>query len=179
MRIGWDDNSVNAVEVAKILEDCGMQAIAVHGRTRSQGYGGEANWEVIDAVARAVKIPVIGNGDIHCGADVLRRRAETAVSGVMIGRAAMQNPWVFREAKHFFGNRRGDGRSADRGEMGAHSAALPDGGGKRSLWKRAPDPDRDAGSVDGLLQRVSRSEGAAAETLSGGFRGSGGGFGGV
>jgi tRNA-dihydrouridine synthase B len=101
IRIGWDENSVNAVEVAKILEDCGMQAIAVHGRTRSQGYGGEADWNVIDAVSRAVNIPVIGNGDIHCGADVLRRRAETAISGVMIGRAAMQNPWVFREAKHF------------------------------------------------------------------------------
>jgi tRNA-dihydrouridine synthase B len=100
MRIGWDENSVNAVEVAKILEDCGMQAIAVHGRTRAQGYGGEADWNVIDAVARAVKIPVIGNGDITCGADVVRRRRETAVSGVMIGRAAMQNPWVFREAKH-------------------------------------------------------------------------------
>ena len=101
MRIGWDENSVNAVEVAKILEDCGMQAIAVHGRTRAQGYGGEADWAVIDAVARAVKVPVIGNGDLTCGADVARRRRETAVSGVMIGRAAMQNPWVFREAKHF------------------------------------------------------------------------------
>ncbi len=101
MRIGWDEDSVNAVEVAKILEDCGMQAIAVHGRTRAQGYGGEANWEVIDAVARAVSIPVIGNGDLTCGADVVRRRQETAVSGVMIGRAAMQNPWVFRQAKHF------------------------------------------------------------------------------
>jgi tRNA-dihydrouridine synthase B len=101
MRIGWDENSVNAVEVAKILEDCGMQAIAVHGRTRAQGYGGEADWNVIDAVARAVTVPVIGNGDIHCGADLVKRKAETAVSGVMIGRAAMQNPWVFREAKHF------------------------------------------------------------------------------
>ena len=101
MRIGWDADSVNAVEVAKILEDCGMQAIAVHGRTRAQGYSGEADWNVIDAVARAVKIPVIGNGDIHCGADLVRRKRETAVSGVMIGRAAMQNPWIFREAKHF------------------------------------------------------------------------------
>jgi tRNA-dihydrouridine synthase B len=101
MRIGWDETSVNAVEVAKILEDCGMQAIAVHGRTRAQGYGGEADWNVIDAVARAVTVPVIGNGDIHCGADLVKRKAETAVSGVMIGRAAMQNPWVFREAKHF------------------------------------------------------------------------------
>ena len=101
MRIGWDEKSVNAVEVAKILEDCGMAAIAVHGRTRSQGYGGEADWEVIDAVARAISIPVIGNGDITCGADVMRRKRETAVAGVMIGRAAMHNPWVFREAKHF------------------------------------------------------------------------------
>ena len=101
MRIGWDETSVNAVEVAKILEDCGMGAIAVHGRTRSQGYGGAADWEVIDAVARAVSIPVIGNGDLTCGADVLRRKHQTAVSGVMIGRAAMHNPWVFREAKHF------------------------------------------------------------------------------
>nr|WP_255518981.1 tRNA dihydrouridine synthase DusB [Luteolibacter marinus] len=101
IRIGWDHNTVNAVEVCRILEDCGMAAIAVHGRTRSQGYSGDANWEVIDACARAAGIPVIGNGDIASGEDLARRKRETAVSGVMIGRAAMQNPWVFREAKHF------------------------------------------------------------------------------
>lgn len=101
MRIGWDEDSVNAVEVAKILEDCGMQAIAVHGRTRAQGYTGEADWEVIDACSRAVSIPVIGNGDIQSGADVAHRRATTGVRGIMIGRAAMQSPWVFREAKHY------------------------------------------------------------------------------
>jgi len=101
IRIGWDEKSINAVEVSNILVDCGMQAIAVHGRTRAQGYTGEACWDVIDAVARAVSVPVIGNGDIANGADVARRKRETAVSGVMIGRAAMQNPWVFREAKHF------------------------------------------------------------------------------
>lgn len=101
IRIGWDSQSVNAVAVARILEDCGVAAIAVHGRTRAQGYGGEADWEVIDAVARAVKVPVIGNGDLACGADIARRKRGTAVSGVMIGRAAMHNPWIFREAKHF------------------------------------------------------------------------------
>lgn len=101
MRTGWDSESINAIEVARLLEDCGIQAIAVHGRTRSQGYGGEADWDVIDAVACSVKIPVIGNGDIHTGVDVERRMRATRVSGVMIGRAAMQNPWVFREAKHY------------------------------------------------------------------------------
>ena len=101
IRIGWDQESVNAVAVAKLLEDRGIQALAVHGRTRAQGYAGAADWEVIDAVARAVAIPVIGNGDITCGADVARRKQQCAVAGVMIGRAAMHHPWVFREAKHF------------------------------------------------------------------------------
>jgi len=101
IRIGWDQSMINAPEVCRILEDCGMQAIAVHGRTRAQGYTGEADWEVIDACSRAVSIPVIGNGDIQSGADVAHRRATTGVRGIMIGRAAMQSPWVFREAKHY------------------------------------------------------------------------------
>ncbi len=101
IRIGWDERSVNAPEVCRILEDCGMQAISVHGRTRSQGYRGDANWEVIGACAEAVTIPVIGNGDIASGADLAHRRNSTRISGVMIGRAAMQNPWIFREAKHY------------------------------------------------------------------------------
>lgn len=101
MRIGWDAQSINAVEVARILEDCGIQAITVHGRTRAQGYTGLADWEVIGQVADAVKIPVIGNGDIATGMDVEVRRAQTNVKGIMIGRAAMANPWVFMEAKHY------------------------------------------------------------------------------
>ena len=101
IRIGWDQKTVNAIEVARLLEDCGIQALAVHGRTRAQGYTGRADWDVIGEVAAAVKIPVIGNGDIASGHDVESRRRQSSVSGVMIGRAAMGNPWIFREAKHY------------------------------------------------------------------------------
>ena len=101
IRIGWDQESINAVQVSKILEDSGMQAISIHGRTRSQSYGGQADWNVINECAQAVSIPVIGNGDILTGEDVEHRKKTTAVSGVMIGRAAMQNPWIFRDAKHY------------------------------------------------------------------------------
>ena len=101
IRIGWDEKHINGPEVCHILEEEGMCAITVHGRTKSQAYRGEADWDVIDACARRVSVPVIGNGDIHSGADVKHRKETTAVAGVMIGRAAMQNPWVFQEAKHY------------------------------------------------------------------------------
>jgi len=99
IRIGWCENTINATTTAKLLEDCGVQAIAVHGRTKAQGYGGEADWDVIAQVAAAVRIPVIGNGDITTPQDVKRRMA-TGVRGVMIGRAAMCAPWIFRQIKH-------------------------------------------------------------------------------
>ena len=95
IRIGWDKASVNAVQTARILEDCGVQALAVHGRTKEQGYSGEADWDVIAAVAAAVQIPVIGNGDLASAQDVARRRRESGVAGVMLGRSAMSAPWVF------------------------------------------------------------------------------------
>jgi tRNA-dihydrouridine synthase B len=101
IRIGWDQSLINAPEVCHILEDCGMQAIAIHGRTRAQGYSGEADWNVIDQCSRSVSVPVIGNGDIASGADVKLRRDTTGVRGVMIGRAAMQYPWIFRDAKRY------------------------------------------------------------------------------
>jgi nifR3 family TIM-barrel protein len=101
IRIGWDDENINAVDVSRILEGCGIQAIAVHGRTRQQGYSGEADWQVIGEVASAVRVPVIGNGDIATPADVARRKRETGVSAVMIGRAAMADPWLFRRTKAF------------------------------------------------------------------------------
>src|SRR5437868_2965927 len=102
IRIGWDADSINAPRVAKILEETGIQAVAVHGRTRAQGYSGEADWKVIGEVVSAVAIPVIGNGDLTSGADVIRRRAETGIAGAMIGRAAMSAPWIFNQVKHYF-----------------------------------------------------------------------------
>ena len=100
IRIGWDGQSINAVEVARRLEDAGIEAIAVHGRTKEQGYSGDANWEVIHAVADAVRVPVIGNGSVRTAADVNRVRSADKVRGLMIGRAALGYPWIFREIKH-------------------------------------------------------------------------------
>jgi tRNA-dihydrouridine synthase B len=101
IRIGWDADSVNAIRVAKILGDCGMSALTVHGRTRAQGYSGAADWNVIGEVAAAILIPVIGNGDLASAADVAKRRHETGIAGAMIGRAAMSAPWIFRETKAY------------------------------------------------------------------------------
>lgn len=101
IRIGWDADSINAVRVARILADQGIAAITVHGRTRAQGYSGMADWNVIADVAAAVSVPVIGNGDITSPVDVATRRAETNISSVMIGRAAMSAPWIFAQTKHY------------------------------------------------------------------------------
>lgn len=101
IRIGWDRSSINAPTVARTLEGVGIQAVAVHGRTRSQGYSGEADWEVIGEVAASVGIPVIGNGDLSSAETIARRKRETGVSGVMIGRAAMNAPWIFSRTRHF------------------------------------------------------------------------------
>ncbi len=98
IRIGWDATSINAPEAVARLEEAGVQAITIHGRTRSQQYGGKADWEIIDRCARAAGVPIIGNGDLSTPEDVLRAR-ETAVAGVMIGRAAMNAPWLFHRAK--------------------------------------------------------------------------------
>src|SRR5438128_8274791 len=93
IRIGWDTDSINAARVARILEDTGVLALAVHGRTRAQGYSGAADWSVIGDVVAAVSIPVVGNGDLTSGPEVVRRHAETGMTGAMIGRAAMSSPW--------------------------------------------------------------------------------------
>lgn len=101
IRTGWDAGSVCAVEACRVIQEEGASAVAVHGRTKSQQYSGHADWDMIDECARSVSIPVVGNGDIVSGGMVRQIRDTRAVSGVMIGRAAMQNPWIFSEAKHY------------------------------------------------------------------------------
>lgn len=101
IRIGWDAGNIVAEEACLRLQDAGVRAVTIHGRTRSQQYGGAADWGIIDTCARTVSIPVIGNGDIASPQDVRRAREETAVSGIMIGRAAMNAPWLFRQARHY------------------------------------------------------------------------------
>lgn len=101
IRKGFDEEHVNAVEIAKIIEDSGAAAIAVHGRTRQQYYSGEADWDIIRQVKEAVSIPVIGNGDVKSPESAERLLRETGCDGIMIGRAAQGNPWLFGQITHY------------------------------------------------------------------------------
>ena len=97
IRSGWDSNHINAVDVAKIVEEAGASAICVHPRTRMQGYSGKADWKIIKQVKENVKIPVIGNGDIKCAEDAKRMLDETFCDAVMIGRGVLGNPWLIKQ----------------------------------------------------------------------------------
>lgn len=99
MRLGWDEEHINALEIARRAEDAGIREITVHGRTRQQQYSGEANWAEIQRVAEGVSIPVWGNGDLFTAAQACQRAREYSVAGVMIGRGAMGNPWIFRQIR--------------------------------------------------------------------------------
>jgi tRNA-dihydrouridine synthase B len=101
IRLGWDAGNIVAVDLARAAESVGIAAVTVHGRTKAQGFSGNADWSMIRVVKEAVTIPVIGNGDVRSALDVKRMMDETGCDGVMIGRAIQGNPWIFREAKQF------------------------------------------------------------------------------
>ena len=113
MRLGWDRDHLNAVDLARRAQDAGVKEITVHGRTRVQQYSGEADWEEIARVAAAVEIPVFGNGDLWTGEQAVRRAEESGVAGVAIGRGAMGNPWIFREIQRLNRGEKPEPVSAD------------------------------------------------------------------
>jgi len=102
LRSGWSEEEIVALQVARLAEDCGVEALAVHPRTREQGFSGRARWEIIQQVKQAVRIPVIGNGDVFKPLDALALHEQTGCDAVMIGRAAASNPWIFRQLAEFF-----------------------------------------------------------------------------
>jgi tRNA-dihydrouridine synthase B len=137
MRSGWDETSIVAIEVARLAESIGIEGVAVHPRTRLQGYSGQADWSVIARVKQAVKIPVVGNGDIREPEDAARMFAETGCDAVMIGRTAATNPWIFRQMEQYFDSGRYDEPTdADRYRLlsgyfrSLVAAELPDSIGK-------------------------------------------------
>lgn len=117
-RLGWDDENIVCVPLARMAEDCGLNGVALHARTREQGYSGNARWEWIAAVKDAVKIPVVGNGDIRTPEDAIAMVAQTGCDGVMIGRTAASNPWIFRQIRqHAETGRYDQPTEADRYQM--------------------------------------------------------------
>jgi len=116
IRAGWDEKNRNYLEIGRIAEDCGMNSLTLHGRTRQQGYGGKADWEVVAEAKRRLGIPVIGNGDLNSPEAVSRFFALTGADGAMVGRAALGNPWIFRQILVFFRGERPEEPSLEEKE---------------------------------------------------------------
>jgi nifR3 family TIM-barrel protein len=177
-RSGWNDRAIVAVELAHLAEDCGLDALALHPRTREQGFSGPADWGLIGEAKAAVRIPVIGNGDINTPEDAWRMVAETGCDAVMIGRAAFSNPWIFRQIAQFLAAGRYDQPTeADRYQLiRGYYAKLIESGGPGTVGKmkqfagyfthgvrngarlrgeiyRAQEPCRIAELVDAFFQR--------------------------
>jgi len=144
-RAGWSDEEIVCVELARIAEDCGLGAVALHARTREQGYSGNARWEWIASVKQAVKIPVIGNGDIRSPEDAVAMVAQTGCDAVMIGRSAPANPWIFRQIEQYCAapidpNSKREGHDFSRADSaGIKDAALAAGG---QLYDHPTELDR-------------------------------------
>jgi len=133
-RAGWSDEEIICVELARLAEDCGLGAVALHARTRQQGYSGTARWEWIASVKQAVKIPVIGNGDIRSPEDACAMVAQTGCDAVMIGRMAPANPWIFRQIEQYARDGKEHlGTTTAPGHPAEQSSAEP-------VWGRAPSP---------------------------------------
>ena len=101
IRKGWDDDCINAVEIAKIAQECGISALAIHGRTREQFYSGKADWDIIAEIKQAIDIPIIGNGDVFEVQDAVNMLEKTKCDAIMIGRGAQGNPWIFNRINHY------------------------------------------------------------------------------
>ena len=139
-RAGWSDDEIVCVELARMAERCGLAAVALHARTREQGYSGQARWEWIAAIKDAVKIPVIGNGDIRTPEDACAMVTQTGCDAVMIGRTAPSNPWIFRQIQQYCAGMDREGHDFSRAMNAANSFSASAAGGKP--YDQASEADR-------------------------------------